>query len=58
MVVFDLDETLTHCVTDNPAGADRVVTIPLATGEAVRVLSDFDNSDRLALTSDRTRLRR
>ena len=36
-MVFGLDETLVHCITDNMESADKVVDIPLNTGETVKV---------------------
>jgi len=36
-VVFDLDETLAHCITDPHIKADHEITVPLNTGESVKV---------------------
>jgi len=36
-IVFDLDETLAHCVTDNVQKADQTIEIALPSGEVVKV---------------------
>lgn len=36
-VVFDLDETLAHCVTENIEKADHIINVKLNTGETVKV---------------------
>eukprot|EP01022_Parablepharisma_sp_SALTPOND_P014065 TRINITY_DN1893_c0_g1_i1.p2 TRINITY_DN1893_c0_g1~~TRINITY_DN1893_c0_g1_i1.p2 ORF type:complete len:570 (-),score=59.52 TRINITY_DN1893_c0_g1_i1:7307-9016(-) len=36
LVVFDLDETLVHCVTDNIEKADRIITVTLNTNEKIK----------------------
>lgn len=36
LLVFDLDETLVHCVTDNIEKADKIITVILATGEKIK----------------------
>ena len=36
-IVLDLDETLSHCVTDTNSTFDREITVPLNTGEKVKV---------------------
>ena len=35
-VIFDLDETLAHCVTDDIFKADKQITVTLTTGEKVK----------------------
>lgn len=35
--MFDLDETLTHCVTKDIEKAERTITVLLNTGESVKV---------------------
>ena len=37
ILVFDLDETLAHCVTEGVEKADVTITVPLNTGESVKV---------------------
>ena len=32
MIIFDLDETLAHCITDNIEKADHIITVELNTG--------------------------
>jgi Dullard-like phosphatase family protein len=36
LVVFDLDETLVHCITDNIEKADKIITVMLNTGEEIK----------------------
>lgn len=36
LVVFDLDETLAHCITDNIDKADKIITVKLNTGEKIK----------------------
>lgn len=38
-IVWDLDETLAHCVTENIDKADKQIIITLDTGEKVKVTS-------------------
>ena len=35
-VIFDLDETLVHCVTDNIEKADKIITVTLNTNEKIQ----------------------
>ena len=35
LLVFDLDETLAHCITDNIEKADNLITVTLNTGEKI-----------------------
>lgn len=35
LLIFDLDETLVHCVTDNIKRADHAITVTLNTGEQI-----------------------
>lgn len=50
MVVFDLDETLAHCVTDAIDRADQTITVVLGTGESVKVNAMWWNNYRLEST--------
>jgi len=36
LLVFDLDETLVHCVTENIEKADKAITVTLNTGEKIK----------------------
>ena len=35
LLVFDLDETLVHCITDNIEKADKTITVTLNTGDTI-----------------------
>lgn len=37
--MFDLDETLAHCITENIEKADHIISVKLNTGETVKVFT-------------------
>ena len=36
LLIFDLDETLVHCLTENIEKADKIITVTLNTGEEIK----------------------
>lgn len=51
-VIFDLDETLAHCVTQNIEKADHIITVKLNSGQTVKVKSIDFILNRLVLILD------